>query len=382
MLELAADLLPRLRAGEPVAVVTVSRVARSAPRGLGASMAVTADGSVIGSISGGCVEGEAVALALAVLATGEPRAAHFGFSDEQAYAAGLACGGAVEVLSYRLDPGDHAAVHSLELASADIPVTVGIPLAGPQQGAILRAGVGQPAAIDEGLSSAAVLAESAVFAGPDGDVLALSRAPRPRLIILGAGDHAAALSRLGAASGFAVTVCDPWGLLLTRERFPGATLVEDIPHAFLDALAADPGSTDARTAICVLTHDERLDVPAIHTALGMDVGFVGAMGARATVERRAEMLRAAGVSPADLARLHSPLGLDLGGRSPGETALSVLAEIVAARFGGTGGPLRDSRGPLHARAESTGDDGRAPKTCVAETIPANTCAPRASDPRP
>jgi len=356
MLELAADLLPRLRAGEPVAVVTVSGVARSAPRGVGASMAVTADGAVIGSISGGCVEGEAVVLALAVLAGGSARRARFGFSDEQAHAAGLACGGTVDVVAYRVAPDDGAAVAALEAAESDRPVTVAIPLAGPLQGRVLRPGTEAARAIDEALAAAALLGESRVFTGPDGGVLAISRSTRARLIIIGAGDHAAALSRVGTAAGFAVTVCDPWALLLTPERFPGVTLVEGDPVAYLARLADDPAGTDSRTAVCVLTHDERLDVPSIHAALGMDVGFVGAMGARATVARRAALLRARGVSAEELGRLHSPLGLDLGGRSPEETAVSVVAEIVAARFGGTGVPLRETRGPVHTDVEAPSDD--------------------------
>ena len=159
-------------------------------------------------------------------------------------------------------------------------------------------------------------------------------------------------------------MCDPWPLLATSERFPDATdIVIADPGEYLTSLAAEVSSVDARTAVCVLSHDERIDIPALHAALGMNVGFVGAMGARSTVAQRAIALRERGVTDADLARLHSPLGLDLGGSSPEEAAVAAIAEIIAARHGTSGGPLRDARGPIHAR--TPGGAG----------IPAPTCSP-------
>mgnify|MGYP002386215899 CR=1 FL=1 len=315
MLELAADLLPLLEAGVPVAAVTITRVVRSAPRGVGATLAVTADARVIGSLSGGCVEGDAVMLGLDALRSAEVRRGSFGFTgpDDAIVAAGaefLACGGAIEVVAY---PVDGAAPGVRD--------------------ALRRAAAGRESAIDLDLG--------------DGTVLALRRRSRPRLIVLGAGEHAAALCRVGAAAGFAVTVRDPWALLGTRERFPPASdLVVAAPRDYLASLEAP----DERTAVCVLTHDERLDVPAIRTALRLPVGFVGAMGSRATVARRAALLTQAGVTDAELGRLHSPLGLDLGAETPEETALAVIAEIVAARRGASALPLRATGGPLHADA--------------------------------
>lgn len=304
MLELAADLVPLLDAGVPVAAVTVTAVVRSAPRGVGATLAVTRDARVIGSISGGCVESDAVMLGLDALRTGTVRRARFGFGDDGTVtpiAAGLACGGAVDVVAYRID-------------------------ADATRAALDDARTGRAATLRLDL---------------DGEALVLHRPAPPRLIVLGAGEHAAALCRLGAAAGFAVTVCDDWALLVTRERFPDATeLVVAAPHDYLATL----DEPDARTAVCVLTHDERLDVPALRAALRLPVGFVGAMGARATVARRAKLLRTAGVTDAELARLHSPLGLDLGGVTPEETALSVIAEIVASRNAADARPLRDRRG--------------------------------------
>jgi xanthine dehydrogenase accessory factor len=326
MLELAADLLPRLRAGERIAVVTVTRVSRSAPRGAGASMAVTAAGEVIGSISGGCVEEDAVMLGLRALSTGAGQIAAFGFSDADAHAAGLACGGAIDVVAYPLTTQDAVAVDALEAVLRDEAVAVGL---------VVAEGSDAPVGRVVPISAAA----------PDDRILTLSYAPRPRLVILGAGDYAAALCRVAAVSGFAVTVCDGWGLLVTPERFPDADLlVMRPPHEYLRDQA---DTLDPRAAICVLTHDERSDVPALREALRLPVAFVGALGARRTVARRAQLLREQGVSDQELARLHSPLGLDLGAETPEETALSILAEIVAARRAGSGAPLRELETPIH-----------------------------------
>ncbi|MBP2436447.1 XdhC family protein [Microbacterium amylolyticum] len=333
MLDLADHLLPRLTAGHRIVVVTVTSVARSAPRGIGASMAVTGTTEVIGSLSGGCVEGDAVALAHQVLADGVSRTARFGFDDETAHAAGLACGGQVEVVAYAVTPDMRAA---LERAANDLPTTIGIDLD--------TGGLVSGADLDE----AALLRETRLvtFSGPTHRrVLAISRAPRPRIVLCGATEHAAAISRVATSAGFAVTVCDPWEILVTAERFPGADqLIVDMPHNVLPRLR----DIDARTAVLVLTHDTRLDVPALAEALRLPVGFVGALGARRTVARREELLRDEhSVSADDIARIHSPLGLDLGGSSPDVVAVSVIAEILAARYGGTGSPLRAMDGPIH-----------------------------------
>ena len=326
MLDLAADLMPRLRAGERIAVVTVTRVSRSAPRGVGASMAVTVAGEVIGSISGGCVEEDAVMLALRALSTNSGLTAHFGFTDADAHAAGLACGGAIDVVAYPLSIDDAVAIEALEAALRDEPVAVGLAIA---DGSVPLGRI-VPFTVDR----------------HDDSILTLSYAPRPRLVILGASDYAAALCRAAAVAGFAVTVCDGWGLLVTPERFPHADeLVVQLPHEYLRSTAA---RLDPRTAICVLTHDERHDVPALREALRLPVAFVGALGARRTVARRAQLLRDQGITDDELARLHSPLGLDIGAETPDETAISILAEIIAARRQGTGTPLRELTSPIHS----------------------------------
>ncbi|MEV7694506.1 XdhC family protein [Microbacterium sp. NPDC089189] len=336
MLELARDLLPLLRAGQTVATVTVVGVARSAPRGVGSAMAVTRDARVIGSISGGCVEGDAVAMALAALGRGDGDRARFGFTDEQAFAAGLACGGTIDAVISLVHPDDQTALGALERAADDRPSALGIVTEGPATGNFV--------------ASPPTVGATGIRASSDGAVLDVVAPRRPRLVLLGAGEHAAAICRVAAAAGFAVSVCDVWDTLVTAERFPAAaSLHTAIPEAFLTDLEAR-GDIDAQTSICVLTHDLRLDIPALRVALASPAGFVGAMGARRTVARREQLLREAGMPHAQIARLHSPLGLDLGGSSPDETAIAVLAEIVAVRHGGTGGALRLGTGALHPRS--------------------------------
>lgn len=375
MLDLAAALLDRLAAGRRVAAITVTGVARSAPRGIGATMAVTRDGEVIGSISGGCVEGDAVALAQRVMRDGSARTGRFGFDDDTAHAAGLACGGVVDVVAYEVRADDRAMVEALRLAARGDAVTVGLDLSTGSlvdhpalaEAELLREtrviGVAEPLTMrsdaDDSARSArgsanrqraASLPPAGAAADPREPqrILALSRAPRPRLLLLGATEHAAALCRVASAAGYAVTVVDAWDRLATRERFPDADdVLVGMPHEIL----AD-AEVDARTAVVVMTHDTRLDIPALAQALSMPVGFVGALGARSTVARRAELLLSAGVDASEVARIHSPLGLDLGGSSPEATAVAALAEIIAARHGGSGRPLRDLDGPIHAPRES------------------------------
>jgi xanthine dehydrogenase accessory factor len=360
MLELAGDLLPLLRSGAAVAAVTVAGVALSAPRGVGATMAVTAEGRVIGSISGGCVEGDAIVLAHSARVTGAAVTARLGFSDDAAHAAGLACGGSVDVVAYPLPSRDDAGFPAVEAelaaAAGGRAASVGVVTSGADAGRMLAPaqlrGVLPPASVGE----LTALGESRMLRGAcaGADVLLVTSVPRARLILVGAGEHAAALCRVATAAGYAVEVCDVWPTLVTPERFPGAVrLVAELPHEYLASL--DRSGLDDRTAVCVLTHDERVDVPALAAALSLPVGFVGAMGARSTVARRRELLEARGVDEEDLARLRSPVGLDLGGAGADETAVSVLAEIIAVRHGGSAAPLRDRTGPLHRRSPRAGD---------------------------
>ena len=244
------------------------------------------------------------------------------------------------MIAYRVTPTDAAARAALEAAADGRGVTVVLDRAGD-----LASAASTPTAdtLTTPLGRAVTYRESILL----GDTLVLSHASRPRLIILGAGEHAAALSRVGGAAGFAISVCDVWEVMATRERFPDAReVVVALPHEYLAGI--DEDTLDARTAICVLTHDERLDVPAIATALRLPVGS-SARWARAPPSRIARPAARAGLDEVTLSRLHSPLGLDLGGASPEESAISVLAEIIASRHGGSGLPLREREGPLHAR---------------------------------
>lgn len=338
----------------------------SSPRELGAAMIVDADGVVFGNVSAGCVDGDVHDLCLQAIETGESTRVRYGISDETAFEAGLSCGGVIDVLVLPVLPGTPAATAIADLHTAILrrePCALGIVTAGAGRGALLldrerereRVDADLPATTDSGIRHALVADLARLRTddhaltlryGTDVDPLEVLGVPfphAPRLIIIGAVEFSVALSRLGAASGFEVTVCDPRDTFAAPARFPDAhEVVHEWPH---DYLARTP--IDARTAICVLTHDPRFDVPALSTALRSPAGYVGAMGSRRTHDDRARRLREAGVTDAEAERLRSPIGLALGGRTPEETALSILAEIVMVRSGGRGEALRDTTGPVH-----------------------------------
>ncbi|MFG2356387.1 XdhC family protein [Streptomyces sp. NPDC048521] len=372
MLDLAEELSTWIEAGREFAVATVVAVGGSAPRGPGAALAVDRAGTVVGSVSGGCVEGAVYDLCRTALETGESVTERFGYSDEDAFAVGLTCGGTIDVL---ITPVGGQAPDRTVLASALSAAGRGEPAAlarvarGPAEllGRTLlvrddgtyEGGLGGHAELDR---TAAAEARARLEAGSTGTVdlsadgshcpggltlLVESHLPPPRMIVFGAVDFASALARAGKFLGYHVTVCDARPVFATRARFPDADeVVVDWPHRYLRRTA-----TDARTVLCVLTHDAKFDVPLLKTALGMPVAFVGAMGSRRTHEDRNRRLREEGVSERELARLRSPIGLDLGARTPEETALSIVAEIVAARRGGTGVPLTGSNTPIHRDRE-------------------------------
>jgi len=344
MWELGPALLPRLSEGEPVALVTVTGVPRSAPRPVGSSMALLRDGSLVGSLSSGCVDGDAALLASEVLTTGRAVTTALGLSDDDARAAGLACGGSVDVVVHRVDPRDPATRPALAALTGTGPgsARVGVVLAGPRTGELL----------DETRLPRGAVSTGVVEGGSDGHpVLVLVRPPRQRLVLVGAGEHAVALCALAAAAGVDVVVCDVWDRLVTAQRFPAASrLAVGTPEELLPALL---GGWAGTAAVCVLSHDDRVDVPALEAALRLGAAFVGAMGSRASRAHRAAQLAARGVGAADVARVRMPLGLDLGADDPTGTALAVLAEVVAARHGGSGLPLRDLSGPVHRRSAAS-----------------------------
>lgn len=349
----------------PFALAVLVAARASSPRELGAAMIVDAEGSVFGNVSAGCVDGAVHDLCLEAIASGRSTRTRYGISDETAFEAGLSCGGIIDVLVIPILPGTDGAAVLADLRAAIVrrePCALGVVIDGPGAGDLVltREREHADAAIRPAL--AADLERLRTDAHPitlrygtDADALEVLGLPfphAPRLIIIGAVEFSVALSRLGAASGFEVTVCDPRDAFAAPARFPDAhDVVHEWPH---DYLARTP--IDTRTAICILTHDSRFDVPALAIALRSPAGYVGAMGSRRTHEDRVRRLREAGVTDAETAHLRSPIGLALGGRTPEETALSILAEIVMVRAGGQGLPLRETTGPVHPAERADHDD--------------------------
>jgi xanthine dehydrogenase accessory factor len=356
--------------GVPVGLATVVGVRKSAPRQPGASMAVTAQGEVAGSVSGGCVEGAVFQEAQGVLAEGTPKRLTYGISDDEAFSIGLTCGGEidlfVEILDRRRAPALEALVSSIHSEEPVAVATVIDP--GETSVAIGAKLVVWPDRVEGTLGSerldAAVTDDTRGLLdqgqtgqrryGARGErrlddltVFIQSFAPRPRMYVFGAIDFAAAVARIGAFLGYYVTVCDARAVFATPKRFPQAhQVVVEWPHRFLPS-----APVDSRTVICVLTHDPKFDVPLLEIALRTDAGYVGAMGSRRTHDDRLARLRERGLTDAELARLRSPIGLDIGGRTPEETAVSIAAEIIQLRWGGSGLPLTDTEGTIHHARE-------------------------------
>jgi xanthine dehydrogenase accessory factor len=375
--DVLVDLMSIWRAGDTAGLGTVVRTFRSASRPPGASMVVAPDGSVSGSVSGGCVEGAVYELATEVARTGTPRLERYGVSDGDAFAVGLTCGGTIDVF---IEPVSKATFPELGAVADDIdthrPVAIATVIAHPDPERIGRRLVIRPDAVAGSLGSARVDAavvddargllavgrSDVLRYGPDGqrlgegmEVFVSSHAPRPRMLVFGAIDFAAALARLGSFLGYRVTVCDARPVFATSARFPSADeVVVDWPNRYL-AAQADAGAIDRDTVICVLTHDPKFDVPVLEVALRLDVGYVGAMGSRRTHDDRMTRLRAAGLSDTELSRLASTIGLDLGARTPEETAVSIAADIIARRWGGGGRRLADIGGRIHRGEQTEGE---------------------------
>jgi len=322
-----ADSIERWRArGDRVALATVVATRRSAPRPVGSKLIVSERGELLGSVSGGCVESDVAVTAAEVIAEGTPRLLTYGIDDEQAWSVGLPCGGEIDVFVERFEG---------ELPDSAEPAVALTVLTGERAGEH-RLLPGDE--VEPGPSRVLELDGETVFA----EVLG----PPPRLIVVGGIDTAEELCRSAKALGWRTAVADPRPGLVTRERLPSPDeLVVAWPAEALEQLA--PG---ADTAVVVLTHEERLDVPALLSALASDAFYVGAIGSRRTQGKRRERLLEAGVGEEELERLAGPAGLDLGGHSPAETALSILAEVLAVRAGRSGGRLVERSGPIHAPA--------------------------------
>ncbi|MGW6795250.1 XdhC family protein [Streptomyces chartreusis] len=367
MLNIADTLHRWCREARPFALATVVDVRGSAPLPTGTSVAVDAEGNAVGSISGGCVEGAVYELCQQVLhGGGAPQRAWFGYSNDDAFAVGLTCGGELDVFVQRVDwaDGPHLAAALGEVVEGR-PAAVAQVVDGPDRllGAtlsVLADGSMTYGTLDDGSADRLVADEARallragrtarVTVGGNGDgcpepltVLVHVHASRPRMLIFGAVDFAAALSQAGAFLGYRVTVCDARPVFATEARLPHADeVVVDWPHRYLEHT-----TVDARTAVCVLTHDAKFDIPLLRMALDLPVGYVGAMGSRRTHGERLRLLREAGVPEEQLARLHSPIGLDLGARTPEETAVSITAEIISCANHATGLPLSQGTGPIH-----------------------------------
>ncbi|MEU2231960.1 XdhC/CoxI family protein [Streptomyces vietnamensis] len=363
MLDIAEELHRWVEQGRTFAVATVVAVGGSAPRQPGAALAVDSDGTAIGSVSGGCVEGAVYDLCVQALEDGRTVVERFGYSDEDAFAVGLTCGGIIDILVTPVRggvfPAALAAAVSGEAAAlariVDGPADLlGQALLVRPDGSYEGKLGGHPeldrtaaaealAMLDAGRTGTVEIGEDGSRCGQPLTLIVESSVPAPRMIVFGAIDFASALVRVGKFLGYHVTVCDARPIFATPARFPEADeIVVDWPHRYLEST-----EVDGRTVLCVLTHDAKFDVPLLRAALKLPVAYIGAMGSRRTHEDRNERLREVGVTELELARLRSPIGLDLGARTPEETALSIGAEIVANRRGGSGVSLTGAHTPIH-----------------------------------
>ena len=363
-------------AGETFGLATVVRTFHSAPREPGAALAVSAGGEVIGSVSGGCVEGAVYELAQQVCQSGEPVLQRYGVSDDTALSVGLTCGGIIDIFVEPVSKERYPQLGQVAAAiKAGQPVAVATVIDGPGLAGARRvisgsAPEGTPAA-EDGTLAAGDRLDAAVDSDARGmlaqgltavrhygehgerrldelSVFVQSFAPPPRMLVFGAIDFAAAVARAGKFLGYQVTVCDARPVFATRARFPDADeVVVQWPYRYL---AGTP--VDERTVICVLTHDPKFDVPVLEVALRTPAGYIGAMGSRRTHEDRLARLREAGLAEPELARLRSPIGLDLGARTPEETAVSIAAELIQLRWGGTGQALTSTDGRIHPETTS------------------------------
>jgi xanthine dehydrogenase accessory factor len=354
-------------ADESFGLATVVRTFSSAPREPGAAMAVAPAGEVVGSVSGGCVEGAVYELASEVRASGQAVLQRYGISDDTAFSVGLTCGGIIDIF---VEPVSRTSFPELASVAAAVdsgtPVAVATVIAGPGQVGARRviwnaddqgsAGtLGSGDRLDQAVDDDArgMLAQGLTGVrqyGPDGErrldelsVFVQSFTPAPQMLVFGAIDFAAAVARAGKFLGYHVTVCDARPVFATASRFPDADeVITDWPHRYLSGI-----STDSRTVICVLTHDPKFDVPLLEVALRRPAAYIGAMGSRRTHEDRLVRLREAGLTADELARLRSPIGLDLGARTPEETAVAIAAELIQLRWGGSGQPLTATSGRIH-----------------------------------
>ncbi|MEJ6761620.1 MAG: XdhC family protein [Candidatus Planktophila sp.] len=363
MREIMNEVLPSFNLGKPFVLATVTRTWSSAPRPVGAAMALLDSGEVIGSVSGGCVEGAIHEVSLEVMKTRQSQSVTYGVSDDNAFAVGLTCGGTIELFIQYIDSAtfpEFADIAShIEQEQAVGVATLIYSEGGIGARIILTKSDANGTLGNSQLDHAAIEGARALLKhgttktlklGPNGEnrmddvsVFVESFAPAPRMIIFGAIDFAAAVARIGKFMGYYVIVCDARALFATKRRFPDADeVIIDWPHRYLPKV-----EVDETTVICVLTHDPKFDVPVLEIALRTSAGYVGAMGSRRTHEDRLVRLREIGMTEAEISKLKSPIGLDLGGRTPEETAISIAAEIISNQVGGTNQPLTSGIESIH-----------------------------------
>ena len=353
-------------AGKEAALATVVKVERSGPLGPGTMMAVNEDGQVAGSVSGGCVEPAVFEECVAAIEGGGPKLLTYGISDDEAFGVGLTCGGIIHIFVERVE--DAGQIESLRRALEEqSPMAVATVIQASEGSGVTPGGrllvtpEGHDGELDdEELERAVTDGARGMLEGgqtgqrhygPNGQrrmedvaVFVNSFAPPPRMYVFGAIDFAGAVARMGKFMGYRVTVCDARPVFATRERFPSADeVVVSWPDDFLQT-----AEVDRRSVICVLTHDPKFDVPVLKAALDTEAGYIGAMGSRRTHDDRTARLREEGVAEEQLSRIASPVGLDLGARTPEETAVAISAEIIALRTGHDGGRLADRSGPIHS----------------------------------
>ena len=352
--------------GARVVAATLVETLGSAPLDPGAEMLVDDGGRIEGSVTGGCVEGALVEEARGVLAGAPPRVATYGISDQQAADVGLMCGGTVKLFVHELTERDALVAIRTEV-DAGRPVALATLLDGPSAGTkmaitpdaavgglghteLLDASVARDARgfLDEGRSAIRRYSAKGETMGEDLRVAIHAFATPPSMVIFGAIDFSAALARLATEIGYRVTIVDARRAFLSSPRFSAvAEVVVAWPDDFLDERELSP-----RDAVLVFTHDPKFDEPALVAAVRSGAGYIGALGSRRTHEDRTERLREAGLSEDDLSRINSPCGLDVGARTPAETAIAVLGEILACRSGRRGGRLAEASGPIHPRASA------------------------------
>ncbi len=342
--------------GRNVVVATVADTKRSAPQPVGTKIAIDDRGHVIGAVSGGCVEGAVIEVGEAILGGGEPRLLHYGIAAEEAWDVGLPCGGEIAVWVQRYESDDLQA-QLFEIAQQHGRAVLVTAVDGEQIGARMlvrddgevRGTLGEQR-LDE---QAVALARQALWSEVselvelpelNAQLLVEAVAPPPRLIIVGAVDFAAQLATAAKLAGWRAFVVDPRVRFATAERFPDA---EQVIAAWPQEAFAQLEPIDPATAIAVLTHDPKLDDAALAAALSSTAGYIGAMGSRRAQERRRARLQEAGFEPHALDRISAPIGLDLGALNAGETALSIMGEILAIKHGRTGGRLIHARGRIH-----------------------------------